>query len=617
MSNLIVLDFETYFDKDYSLRKQNMTYERYIQDERFKVQMLAIKVNDNPTEIVIDDIKEVLQKTIGPEDIVVAHNYLFDGAILSFHYGITPNTAYCTQAMGRAIFPFGTNSLDGLAQQCFPDGTLRKGEGLMDTKGKVDLTPEEISTLGTYATQDVDVTFEIFRYLYSFFPSKELAVMNLTLQMYTHRTVTVDQPLVEQYLCDIKTRAHTHIRESGLEKSVLSSSKKFSEWVLSQGIEFKQIPSPTLKNPHNMKWPLSKNDLEFIQLQERHPEYKHVWDARLAVASRQEETRAETFLVNSSNPQSLIGVPLNYAGAHTLRWSGTNKVNLQNLGRGSPLRNALKAQPGYKLVIADSSNIEARLLAWFAEETRLLYLYSTGGDPYLDFAGQIFGPGLTKERNPTERFIGKTCVLGLGYGMGAAKLHKTFATGASGKRVDVSLNEAKHYVNTFRSLYPNIPRYWGRCELFIKQMLLPDSDIPERGLSVKTGGLLMPDGMYMRYPSLKAYHDHRTDRDVSHYHNGKHIVNIYGGKLTENIVQRAARCVLRDIMLDVQNEWCNDNDARIVLQVHDEIVVHTREDQAEQCKDVVSEIMCRTPAWADDTLVLDTEAEISDYYTKP
>lgn len=70
-------------------------------------------------------------------------------------------------------------------------------------------------------------------------------------------------------------------------------------------------------------------------------------------------------------------------------------------------------------------------------------------------------------------------------------------------------------------------------------------------------------------------------------------------------------------MLDVQNEWCNDNDARIVLQVHDEIVVHTREDQAEQCKDVVSEIMCRTPAWADDTLVLDTEAEISDYYTKP
>lgn len=611
MTVVVTLDFETYFDSECSLRK--LSYEQYINHPSFKVHCVGIKINDQPTIVVHENIQEYLETLIQDDTIVVAHNMLFDGAVLEFYYGIAVPIAYCTLAMARATWPFEKHGLDNVAKLCCPDKQLGKTDGLLETKGKTVLTSDEMQVLSDYCINDVDLTFECFKAMYPAFPPEELAAIDLTFQMYLKRTLKVDTQLVKNYLKDIEAETAAKISASKVPKSVLASSKQFAEWIQSKGIPIEQIASPTLKNPSNMKWPFSKSDLEWGQLQFDYPEYKHVWEARKAVAARQEITRAKTFLDNSDMQTSSIGVPLKYAGAHTLRWSGTNKINLQNLQRNSPLRNALTAQEGFKLIIADSSNIEARLLAWYAQEPRLLNIYRNKGDPYIDFAEQIFGAGLTPE-NKGERYVGKVCVLGLGYGMGWKKLRHTFVTGAMGEALNISQADAKHYVQVFRTMYRAIPAFWRKCDYYLMKMHDETANLEQRGLTVKHKAIQMPDEMLMRYPQLKSIaSEYGTN---SSYFNGKHDVNLYGGKLTENIIQRAARCMLRDIMLEVNETVCRDSLADIVLQVHDEIVVHCPERLTEYAIPKIEKAFKRIPAWCDDSLTLDLSIKVEKHFTK-
>lgn len=612
---VITLDFETYYATGYSLTK--LSYEQYIQHDDFKVHGVAVKINDEPTKYISTDIKRYLTNLIEEDDIIVAHNMFFDGCILALHYAIDVPTAYCTLAMGRALFPFGKNSLAGLAKRLFPNGP-HKTSGLTDTKGKKELTTEEFYTLKEYAINDVNVCFALFQTMYQAFPDEELAAMALTHKMYFCPKLSVDIRKVGEYLESLEVSLKQLISAQNVPEKVLSSSKQFANWIQSEGIPIKQVPSPTLKNPDNLKWPFSKSDLEWIKLQKDYPQYKNVWDARNAIASRQEITRANTFLENCRSNSTLIGVPLKYAGAHTLRWSGTNKINLQNLKRTSPLRQALQAQRGYDLIIADSSNIEARLLAWFAQDQRLLSIYKNKGDPYIDFALQVFGDTFDQseegKKHTIERRIGKVCVLGLGYQMGWKKLQTTFLTGAAGLTHDVTAQDAQRYVQTFRNLYRAIPAYWRKCDTYLMKMHDRTASDQQRGLTVKYKQLLMPDGMHMGFPNLKSIVT-PTGTD-STYWNGKYPVNIYGGKLTENIVQRAARCVLRDIMLEVNKELCDTSEADIVLQVHDEIVVHCPKNLTQYALSIIDKAFRRIPEWCDDSLVLDLDCFVTDRYTK-
>lgn len=612
MTVVVTLDFETYFDSECSLRK--LSYEQYINHPSFKVHCVGIKINDQPTFVINQNIQEYLETLIQDDTIVVAHNMLFDGAVLEFYYGIAVPIAYCTLAMARATWPFQKHGLDNVAKLCFPDKQLGKTEGLFDTKGKTFLSTTEMQVLSDYCKNDVDLTFECFKTMYPAFPAEELAAIDLTFQMYLKRILKVDEALVKKYLTELERDTAAKIKASNLPKSLLSSSKQFAEWIESKGIPIKQIASPTPNNPSNMKWPFSQSDLEWGQLQFDYPEYKHVWEARKAVAARQEITRAKTFLDNSDMQTRLIGVPLKYAGAHTLRWSGTNKINLQNLQRKSPLRNALAAQEGFELIIADSSNIEARLLAWYAQEPRLLSIYKNRGDPYIDFAEQIFGAGLTKENNEKERYVGKVCVLGLGYGMGWRKLRHTFVTGAMGEALNISAADAKHYVQVFRTMYKAIPAFWRTCDYYLMKMHDETANLKQRGLTIRHKALQMPDGMLMQYPQLQSIASQYGTN--SSYFNGKHKVNLYGGKLTENIIQRAARCMLRDIMLEVNETVCKDSLANIVLQVHDEIVVHCPTRLVETALPKIEKAFKRIPEWCDDSLTLDLEIKISNHFTK-
>ena len=595
----IYLDFETYYDVQLSLSK--MSTVQYINHPDFKVWGVGIKVEDGETEWYNEEeTSDVLAQIDWENTAVVCHNTLFDAYILTQYYGYKPAFYYDTAAMSRGLYPNMSASLANAVRRQFPnDETMRKGEELVNAKGVRDLDPELDAQIGGYCIQDVDLTYALFLEYIKLYPDKELRIIDLTVRMFVEPKLMLDRGLLTTYKEEIATRTEQAIQASGTTREVLASQVKFKEHLESLGITV-----PTKKSPTTGKQipAFGKNDSAYIQMCNMYPEHNNIWEAREFVKSRIEETRAQRF-IDSTNPDGTFSVPLRYYAAHTGRFGGSDKINLQNLPRGSTLRRAIMAPEGQRLYIADLSNIEARMLAWLAKEHDLVEAFRTGRDVYCEFASQIYGRTITKD-NKLERYVGKTAILGLGYGMGADKFKQTLKTGSPS--VDISDSVAQQIVMQYRGMYPNIPRLWSGMKDALFQMINPRSVGMMYGpLMIKMRALELPNGMALSYPNLRyeaGQFVYNTDRDY---------VRTHGPRVTENVIQALARLVITDQMLDVQSLPQVD----IVLQVHDEIIAIGSEVNADDTMNQILEIMRTPPEWCDD-IPLDAEGGVSKIYDK-
>jgi DNA polymerase len=287
--------------------------------------------------------------------------------------------------------------------------------------------------------------------------------------------------------------------------------------------------------------------------------------------------------------------------------------------------------------VADSSNIEARMLAWLAGQENLLEIFRTGGDVYSNFASILFGRPIDKNKDPLERFIGKVCVLGLGYGMGWKKFRDTLAAGAlGGEPVYFTEIEAQNAVNTYRAANSLITAYWEQANNAIVDMYL--GNVRQWGpLTIHRNCLVMPNGMALQYPGLRPAEKEdekgNTYTDGWEYWNGKFWTKIYGGKLVENITQAMSRIVLFSQMLKANREVFVPVGGRVVLNVHDEIIgvgpsygaiylgkegkkeLWHNADKAEALFQKVVDIMRTPEPWCPD-LPLDSEGGFAFEYSK-
>ena len=449
----IYLDFETYYDVQLTLTR--MSTEQYINHPDFKVWGVGIKVEDNETEWYSEDeTPAALEQIDWANTAIVCHNTLFDAYILTQYYGYKPAYYYDTAAMSRGLYPNMSARLKDCVVREFPeDLSKRKGEELVNAKGVRDLDPGLDAQIGAYCIQDVDLTYELYQSYARNYPCKELHLIDLTTRLFVEPRLLLDRPMLIKYKEEMAERARDAIAASGVERDVLSSQQKFATHLESLGITV-----PTKKSPTTGKQipAFGKNDPAYLQMCNMYPEHRALWDAREVVKSRIDETRAQRF-IDSCNPDGTFGIPLRYYAAHTGRFGGTDKINLQNLPRGSTLRRALTAPAGQALYVADLSNIEARMLAWLSKEVDLLDAFAQGRDVYCEFASQIYGRTITKE-DKLERYVGKTAILGLGYGMGHVKFQDTLKSGSPS--VEVSDSTAAQIVTQYRAMYPGIPMLW-------------------------------------------------------------------------------------------------------------------------------------------------------------
>jgi DNA polymerase len=608
--DIVTIDFETYYDKDFSLSK--MTTESYIRDPRFEVIGVGIKVNNYPTDWYSgDNVGKFLNSLDYRDKAILCHNTAFDGAILSWHFGIKPKLWLDTLSMARPLHQMTVGgSLKALATYY---GLGQKGEEVLNALGKRKsaFTADEMARYGEYCKNDVELTYNLFKKLSKGFPTSELMVIDQTLRMYTEPSIELDRQLLEQHLEEVKARKRTLISDMGLTgisdeaiTKTLMSNQIFAKYLVNLGVE---PPTKVSLRTGKEAFAFGKTDKAFLELLE-HPNEKVqvAVAARLGVKSTLEETRTQNLIGVSERGR--LPIMLNYYGAHTGRFSGGDKLNLQNLpARGNnTIRRALRAPTGQVLVASDSSQIEARMIAWVAEQHDLVGAFAQKRDVYSEFASEVYGRTITKA-DKIERFVGKTCILGLGYGMGAEKFRRTLEIGQGGISVKIELAEAERIVRLYRQKNHKIVQLWQKCGSALGGVVSRQTGSIAKMLTYDEHGIRLPNGLYIRYPALRAngsnyeyisdartYRKAVTDRVMTGQVSDISWTKIYGGKVTENVIQALARIVISEQMTVIGQKY------HVAFQVHDEIIITAPADEATEAEQHLVEIMSTAPSWCAD-----------------
>lgn len=597
MKSIVTLDFETYYDSDYTLKK--MTTEAYIRDPRFKAHGVGVLV-DGDARWITDNIKEELDALELHTRPVLCHHAHFDGLILSEHYGIHPLVFLDTLSMGRAL---GVPKLTlGEMAQRYAVG-MKNPAALEDTAGKLDLSPAELDALGEYCCNDVRITKFVFDAIRGGFPISEIRIIDSVVKMFTRPLLHLDRDMATATSMAEGARIDALLLETGVERSEMFSNPKFSELLMAEGVD---PPKKTSLKTGKETFAFAKTDAAFTALLS-HPNERvaALVAARLGTKSSILRTRADAMAEiahrTAKSKQKVTGWPvyLRYSGARqTHRLSGADKVNPQNLTRGSLLRKTIHAPPGHVVVACDSSNIELRVNMTLAGQTDVVEALRQGRDLYCEFASLKFGRPVTKA-DKYERQFGKVCQLALGYSMAGEKFKETARLQA---KLVVELEEAHETVALYRKTYPKIVEFWRRAAKATEAMQFGQTMmIDPQGLCV-TGRemIIKPSGLPILYSNIRE----RDNPDVNSPFRTEDVFDgydeetgrpqtkkIYGGKIVENIVQSIARDIICEQMLVIADRY------PVALQVHDEIVCVVPKKQADECMEFMIKAMSTSPAW--------------------
>jgi DNA polymerase family A len=637
---IMAFDFETaWSSSEYTLSK--MTTEEYIRDPRFKAWGMAFKYlgyterNIPPQWVPGKDLPEFFASIDWSTTAVLAQNTAFDAAILRWRYGHLPCFMFDTLSMARAVRGVDAgNSLKALADAF---GFPPKGDDVRLSDGILTTLPRHIEDkLASYCVHDVELCIDVFEQLSKGFPAKELKLIDLTLRMFVDPKIVLDKDLLQEALTEERVKREGLLSRLITTEDELASNDKFADVLLKMGVAppmKKKKPTPTTPNPVGETYAFAKTDMLFqALLNGENEDVALLCEARLAVKSTLMRTRAQRFLDIAG--RGSLPVPLNYYGAHTGRWAagrGSN-INLQNLKRGSALRKAIMAPDGYVIVVCDLSQIEPRVLAWLADYHKLLNIFASGEDAYAAFGAQMFGiPGMTKESHPDLRQSAKSALLGAGYGLGWASFAAQLLTGflgappilynnafakqlgvtkemlvefigyqpnvdkamaiprlCSDREILVHCVAAKQIIDIYRAAAQPVKRFWEFCDEVIVSCLSGGKRTEHKCLNFEKGRIILPSGLALLYPDLKGEAD---DKGRVQWRYGNKNKKLYGGKLTENIVQAVARCVMTDGMLRIQKRY------PCVLTVHDEVVVLVPEEEAFEGEAWVLEQMVRMPSY--------------------
>lgn len=645
----LTLDFETYYAKDYSLSKKGVTTQDYVMDDRFEALMVSVKWGDNPTQVLDgEDMVKFIRNTDWSNVAMINHNAAFDASILWWRFGVQPAMLIDTMSMAQCL---GVPLLTGSASLAKCIQLLRdagydlppKGDEVVNAmdKRRVDFSPAEWEAYKQYCKTDTDITWYLFKVLRQYVPDDEMKYHDIILRCFTEPMLTVHRPTVEYELARVRAYKAAQVQEAcrllnctqDQLTAVLRSNDKFAYLLrLLGGIteeEMEQgkagsfiIPMKVSKTTGKKTYAFGKTDEGFkVLCEESPPAVQAVCQARLAAKSSIDETRCETFL----KYESYKFLPMGYkiGGAHTNRMSGGfgGSANMQNLpagrkqGQSDLLRRAIVAFDGNVICNYDASQIECRVLAHVAGQDDILAVFASGGDVYSYAASQIYDVPYSeivegrKSSDPDTaakygmmRQYGKTATLALGYNQGAAGFQR-YALITAG--IGMTMDEAKTVVTKWRNSNSKIVQFWKMCDAAIQAMASGGqmyfggedgkmffADGSRYLLGKPVAGIRMPNGLWLNYPDLRI--DTSEGRPQYVYtkmgYTGKPLTaKVYGGLVTENIVQSLAFAIMKQQALWIAERY------PIKMNTHDEWCIVVPRSEAEQACEFMHKMMCTAP----------------------
>lgn len=668
-TDVVVLDFETYFDAEYTLR--SMSTPEYIMDKRWEVLGLSHLHMTAPypfadyeanaaMEIGQESVAaylKYLQTTYGEQlerCTVVIQNAAFDASVLAMRYGIHPKFIIDTKALASSWNTRSKHDLDHLAKKFelpakgdtkeFSECTLIKRYFRPKVRGKLlapqvrpTMTDEQVVALCGYATNDAMREWEIFTILLPMLsnPKIELRIQHHTLELFTRPVLRLDADKARELIVGMEAEIDAIIAPTGLTRVDISGDNSF-EWALSERLRaVGENPQQYMKVcKRGMMLALAKDDPE-RKLLAAHPDetIRNLIAARGALDSWPLHIkRVKRMMAMAAVCGGLLPVPLNYWGAHTGRWTGGQKINLQNLPwKGHALvvamRNLLCAPDGHVLVMVDLAGIEARVLAWIAGQWDLVEKFANREEIYCGFATKVLGwpvrkatktdiPAIAKRYKWARDNIGKIGVLGCGYGMGPKEPGNPTEPNYYFAGAGLDLAMAERIVKVYRESNTAITGFWRAIErAFSYTAKYKRPCAMERGLTFHSTKdidvvITLPNGRELHYHKVRITPNNRSEQ-IAVYNEIEHKWDyLWGGTLTENVVQAMSRDVLIEAGLRLEDlGW------HTAHHIHDELVLVSPEGRAEECKEIAIKEMSKTPVWAD-RLPLAAEGGISKFYRK-
>ena len=657
-TTVLILDFETYWDKDYTLSK--MSTIEYVCDPRFELTGLGTQRIDSGSDFCApDEIHPFIKRLVAKfganlESLtLVGQNLKFDCLILARHFGIFPRYTVDLIDLDRIWDARSQHNLAHMAKKW--SAPKSKGDtNRFKSYHWADMSANMQEELAEYTKTDVEIEADLFQKLLPLVPNPEieLPLATQTLNMYLHPQIEIDAEVGT----DLKARMQLEmlkpletLREVGLDCSHedISGNKKFVELLNQELPVNEQVPMKAGKN--GMIPALAREDEGlYYLLHHKRKKIRLLAEARLAVKSWPLHIKRVDNLMNQATCSGgKIGAPLKYYGGHTGRWSGAEAVNLQNLGgrgRGksthpliSEIRHLLKAPDGFVFGVPDFSQIEARILAWLAGQQDLIQIFADGDSPYTDLATEVFQEPVRKPKDSDPEELrkdlavkygfGKDAILGCGYGMGADKFYARCRENENLRSLFDSgkydWNFVDKLIKTYRQKYAKIPAFWRRVEKAWKFVTKYPKECCfvvyenrthnkyNSGLSDK-GGLhfchdngatfiYLPSGRFMRYPYASV-----NKRGDLLYRWG----SLWGGSITENVVQAVARDVMGEALLRLEGAGYN-----LLFHSHDEIIALLHEQTAELWLQGMISVMSMQPSWAEG-LPLAAEGKLVKRYEK-
>jgi DNA polymerase len=632
---LLFLDFETYYDPQYSLRK--MTVPEYVLDRRFQTIMVACAKDEGPTDIIDGpDFPQYLYQFDPTKTHTIAFNALFDNAILAWQYGFVPKRMTCTMALTRALRGHLLKNGASLAAVSQLLGLDVKGTYITQMAGRhredVRHTPDW-KPFCDYATIDNNNNRHIFYSLIQELPHSERRIMDRVLRCAIEPKFWIDTDMLKAHMQDCANERRDLLLEAAgvpngdpgmlgpvteeeLSRfaTTMRSTAKFQKLLESRGINIEYKTSPTGKTVPAF----AKTDGFMAELMEHEdPQVQAMAAARLGVRSTIEQTRGKRILdiaalpwqkLPDGNPRLYSGgtmpIPLGYGKTHTHRLAGEWGINMQNLPssrtKGSKLRKSLIAPPGHKVCVADLEQIEARICAWICGQASLVSQFRNKKDPYSILGAAIFGTPLPESgkfpSDSMERFIGKGGILGLGFGCGAEKFYNMVIRTARVMGMDINKllltwtpELAQKSVDTYRRQNNFINAAWSRLNVILETSWIGVSGPTNFGpVEIGPGYVKLPNDLMLRYKVV-----HPVERGNLLYTYGKKTHRMYGPKMLENIVQALARNVVMHAALRI-----GDRGFPFRLQAHDELAFIVPDEQIAEAQAIITEEMRRPPSWA-------------------
>lgn len=550
--NVLTVDFETYYDREYSLSK--MTMIEYIMDGRFQPIMMSYAINDEPVKNVIGypNIKRILDSIDWSNTVLNAQNTAFDATIIRARFGHTARYYTDTMAMARvtAAHVFEGASLAAIAKVLQANGVHvpPKGKEVESALGmhlynaysgtpyiakKATTDPSELQRGHTllmsyveYCNNDVHLAREAFKYFTKMITPDEMQYGNMILKCYIEPSLYLDLPIIEEEIARIHERDEQRARYVADQyfngnqaelRSVCRSVPKFTEFLQGLGGKLEHeidedtdytfiIPSKYSEKKGRVEPCYSKTFPPVIEMCDRIDEIGDIFRTKLAMSSSIELSRAERFRAIAKLDCG-FGMPYTVSGAHTHRLGGSGGLNVQNLssgrkeGQSNALKRSISAPPGHKVVVFDSSQIELRTGSYIAGDRATLNLFVAGKDPYSQQAALIYGgnPDEIKKLAKSgvepyasiQRPAGKASLLSNIYGTGAVG----FMNYAKLMGVNMTLEEAQYIVKVYRETHPEVVATWNACEVALRGMIA--------GASGYFGG---PDGKLFYYDGSRINH---------------------------------------------------------------------------------------------------------------